>query len=792
MAEAAAGGAGSGAPVAPIILKNGQVIQDYEIVKPLGKGKFSVVYMAKRLTDGSMCALKKINIFDMMVPKQREKCLKEVRLLQSLDHPNIVKLKDSFIDAGELFIIVEWAEKGDLKWLIRRALARDVRFKQTEIWEYSRQLSGALDHMHQKRIMHRDLKPANIFVTINGSLKLGDLGLGRFFSSQTLEAFSKVGTPLYMSPEVLRGAGYDMRSDVWSLGCVLYELSMLRSPFKSDQQLSLYDLFVRISKADYPPLPETVSPDFRELVGWMLALDPEKRFHCSQVLEVCNARVAALVASLKGKDGASVQKAQQCSASTSRISRPSPLLVMDDIVEKLKLLECEEQFLHVHSFPLLHRCFFVQKVVLPGKISQFEVMFELIRWLLGQTSQREAKGRVETVEREEDADASAGPPCKAQSKTTATAGSTGVITEADAGAGDAAAGRGTSGALCDRSKGDPTDSLQEVITELAARGIQVSADATVAQLRQGYGEGVCLILNELINQELVGRDFHFEAPLWGDLLATSAGQEEIDEELGDSASMASQGSDGADASDQSCYEYSPCRPDAGVIEGSLAGSTAALALEQVHQADVDPEAWRAEVERVKPLLKMSADALRPVAGWQGTFSQVRQLCCRVKEICLPPRLSEGLLSCCSQMRYELKELRHHEDRINVLFSSPAAEVARLRAAAAPQTQTVATLQFAVAELSQQLCAVTEDLEKRKSEAAGQSEAALDADKLPNLKKAFQRLRDESRQLEQRIGCVQAELTAQGLRKGTAQMSRENAVPGRSTWYSEGESNSPVT
>jgi len=265
----------------PVVLQAGQVIQNYEIIKPLGKGKFSIVYMAKRLSDGLMCALKKINIFDMMVPKQREKCLKEVRLLQSLDHKHIVKMFESIIDTNELLIIVEWSEKGDLKRLIRRAIANELRFKESEIWEYSRQLSSALDHMHKKRIMHRDVKPANIFVSMDGSLKLGDLGLGRFFSSQTLEAFSKVGTPLYMSPEVLHGAGYDMRSDVWSLGCVLYELAMLRSPFKSDQQLSLYDLFVRISKGQYPPLQDTVSAEFRDLVSRMLHLEPSKRWHVS-------------------------------------------------------------------------------------------------------------------------------------------------------------------------------------------------------------------------------------------------------------------------------------------------------------------------------------------------------------------------------------------------------------------------------------------------------------------------------------------------------------------------------
>jgi len=93
--------------------------------------------------------------------------------------------------------------------------------------------------MHSHRVLHRDIKPANIFLTLDGTVKLGDLGLGRFLSDNTLEAFSKVGTPLYMSAEVLKGSGYDAKSDVWSLGCVLYELAMLRSPFK-EQGLSLF------------------------------------------------------------------------------------------------------------------------------------------------------------------------------------------------------------------------------------------------------------------------------------------------------------------------------------------------------------------------------------------------------------------------------------------------------------------------------------------------------------------------------------------------------------------------
>ena len=108
--------------------------------------------------------------------------------------------------------------------------------------------------------MHRDLKPANIFIAGDGSLKLGDLGLGRFFGSQTCEAFSKVGTPLYMSPEVLSGKGYDWKSDVWSIGCIAYELAQLRSPFTAeDEKLSLYELFQVICIGEYPSITTSYS-----------------------------------------------------------------------------------------------------------------------------------------------------------------------------------------------------------------------------------------------------------------------------------------------------------------------------------------------------------------------------------------------------------------------------------------------------------------------------------------------------------------------------------------------------
>lgn len=160
--------------------------------------------------------------------------------------------------------------------MIKRHIEEDINMPEKRVFEYTHQIALALQHMHAKRIMHRDLKPANIFLDQSENLKVGDLGLSRQLSSQTFEAFSRVGTPLYMSPEVLQGKGYDWKSDVWSLGCISYELCMLRSPFRETdkENLSLYDLFQRITKGEYPPISERYSQDLRDLIKNMLKIDP--------------------------------------------------------------------------------------------------------------------------------------------------------------------------------------------------------------------------------------------------------------------------------------------------------------------------------------------------------------------------------------------------------------------------------------------------------------------------------------------------------------------------------------
>lgn len=255
----------------------------FKIEKKIGRGQFSEVYKALDEKHGHHVALKKIGIFEMMDAKARLDCIKEINLLQQLDHPNIIKHIGSFIDGNDLYIVVELAGGGDLSKLISYFAKEGKLIPERTIWKYFSQISDALQHMHDKRVMHRDIKPANIFVTDTGVPKLGDLGLGRFFSNFTKDAHSLVGTPYYMSPERVKECGYDFKSDIWSMGCILYELAALQSPFFGEK-MNLYSLCKKIESCSYPPLPsDRYSATLRQTVQSCLTLDPAQRPSAAEV-----------------------------------------------------------------------------------------------------------------------------------------------------------------------------------------------------------------------------------------------------------------------------------------------------------------------------------------------------------------------------------------------------------------------------------------------------------------------------------------------------------------------------
>merc|ERR1740138_132758 len=216
----------------------------------------------------------------MMDPKEKTEAVKEAMLLKRMDHKNIVRFQEGFMTRkGRLCIVMDYADGGDVHQRIKGQEGRLI--PEVQVLEWFVQTCFALKHVHERKVLHRDLKTQNIFLMATGQIKLGDFGIARVLDATKDYAKTMVGTPYYLSPEIIEDKPYNFKSDVWSCGVVLYEMTTLKHPFDAD---SLVTLASKILRDQYPPPDASYSDDLKALIKRMLCKDAKCRPNITQTL----------------------------------------------------------------------------------------------------------------------------------------------------------------------------------------------------------------------------------------------------------------------------------------------------------------------------------------------------------------------------------------------------------------------------------------------------------------------------------------------------------------------------
>ncbi|XP_060682968.1 serine/threonine-protein kinase Nek5-like [Hemiscyllium ocellatum] len=200
--------------------------------------------------------------------------------MDKMKHPNIVKFLDSFEEGQSLFIVMEYCDGGDLMHRIN--MQHGVYFTEEQVLDWFVQICLGLKHIHDRKILHRDIKTQNIFLCNKGvTVKLGDFGIARMLNNTMELAHTRIGTPYYLSPEICANQPYNNKTDIWSLGCVLYELATLNHPFEGN---NLHQLVVRICRGRYAPVNSRYTYDLRMLLAQLFKVNPRDRPSINSIL----------------------------------------------------------------------------------------------------------------------------------------------------------------------------------------------------------------------------------------------------------------------------------------------------------------------------------------------------------------------------------------------------------------------------------------------------------------------------------------------------------------------------
>nr|XP_054408571.1 serine/threonine-protein kinase Nek11 isoform X14 [Pongo abelii] len=260
------------------------IARRYVLQQKLGSGSFGTVYLVsdKKAKRGEeLKVLKEISVGELN-PNETLQANLEAQLLSKLDHPAIVKFHASFVEQDNFCIITEYCEGRDLDDKIQEYKQAGKIFPENQIIDWFIQLLLGVDYMHERRILHRDLKSKNIFLK-NNLLKIGDFGVSRLLMGSCDLATTLTGTPHYMSPEALKHQGYDTKSDIWSLACILYEMCCMNHAFSGSNFLSIV---LKIVEGDTPSLPERYPKELNAIMESMLNKNPSLRPSAIEILKI--------------------------------------------------------------------------------------------------------------------------------------------------------------------------------------------------------------------------------------------------------------------------------------------------------------------------------------------------------------------------------------------------------------------------------------------------------------------------------------------------------------------------
>lgn len=252
----------------------------YRRLRLLGQGSFGKAFLARDLANNELCVMKQIRV-EKMDAKARDTAVREAVALRRIRHPNVVRFRQVFVRSGWLCLVMDFADGGDLCAAVKERARSKVPFEESAVLECFAQVADAVNWVHSVKMVHRDIKSRNIFLCRTGRALLGDFGLVRLLESTCELAHTRVGTPYYLSPEIIRKQPYNYKTDVWSLGVLLYEMAALQRPFTG----TLETLPRAILKGVYDPLGSHYGPGVHDLAAGMLQVNPENRLDLAVALQ---------------------------------------------------------------------------------------------------------------------------------------------------------------------------------------------------------------------------------------------------------------------------------------------------------------------------------------------------------------------------------------------------------------------------------------------------------------------------------------------------------------------------